>query len=114
MDKFVERAKEKVLYSFEGGSDAIRLMVSWGEANSRVNQEMARYQLGVSAIDSNWKGKYQGLISSWNMSLELAMMNLNGYSREQAINMAGQQSVAAREVIEPKERKGLLGLFSGK
>ena len=114
MDKFVEKAKDEVLYSYEGGSDDVRMMLSRGEANSRSNMEMGRFAMAVGGITSNWKGKWKDMFAELENILESKYMILNGYSRVQAIEMRGQSSIAGREVLEKKERGGLLGLISGK
>lgn len=113
-EKFVDRAKQELFYEYEGGNDNVRLMVSQSAANSRVNEQMARWEMSVLAITSSWHGKWQNMFEPIMQQLETHFLNLNGYSRVQAIEMAGQASVGQREVIEPKERGGLLGLFSGK
>ena len=113
MDKFVERAKEAVFYEMEGGNDDVRLMLQIGEANSRANTEMGRWQLSGFGLTDCWKGKWQGMFSEHGDRLERFYLILNGYSRVQAIEMKGQGSVAQREVLAPKPRAGLLGMFSG-
>lgn len=113
MDKFVELAKDNVLYSYEGGSDDVRLMLERGEANSRINMEMGRWQMAVAGVTSCWRGNWKDMFADVGEVLERDYMVLNGYSRVQAIEMRGQGTVAQKEVLEKRERGGVLGLFSG-
>lgn len=114
MDKFVEKAKQEVLYDYEGGNDDVRLMLSQGEANSRVNEEMGRWGMAVGNLSRCWRGSWFDLFGGWGEELERRYICLNGYSRVQAIEMRGQSAIAEREVLEKKQRGGVLGLFSEK
>ena len=113
MDKFVERAKERLLYEFEGGNDDVRLMLERSDVNSRANCDMGRWTNAVVGVCDSWKGNWKGLLNYMGDQLEQKYLILNGYSRVQAIEMRGKSAVAEREVLEKKERGGLLGLFSG-
>lgn len=113
MDKFVEIAKQKLFYESDGGTDNVRLMLSRTQANSRVNEEMARWEMAVLQITACWTGAWKHTFAPLAEMLEDNFMNLNGYSRVQAIEMAGQQSIGEKEVLAEKERGGILGLFSG-
>lgn len=114
MDKFVEQAKDEVLYSYEGGSDDVRMMLSMGEANSRSNMEMGRFSVSTCGLTNCWRGNWKGMFGELPLSLESKYMILNGYSRVQAIEMRGQSTIAGKELLEKKERGGILGMFSGK
>lgn len=113
MAKFVDLAKEEVLYAYEGGSDDVRMMLERGDANSRINMEMGRWQMSVKGDTSTWLGNWCDLFDDVVDELERAYVVLNGYSRVQAIEMRGKGSVGQSEVLEKKERSGIASLFSG-
>lgn len=115
LDNFVDRAKELLMYRFEGGEDTVKSMLTMDdEANSRLNLDMAKFEIALERIDSNWRGNWHRLFSKdFGHQLERANLTLNGYARTQAIEMQGQHTVAQREVLEKKDRAGILSLFSG-
>lgn len=112
-EKFVERAKEAIFYESEGGgNEDVRMMLSRGDSNSRVNQEMSNIELSYFGVVSCWRNNWKLIFEGCLDGLERMYINLNGYSRVQAIEMRGRGTVAQRDLIEPKQRGGILGLFS--
>ena len=49
-EKYVDLAKEKVLYSWQDQADSVRLMLDQSRTNSRVNQEMGRWIMAVRGV----------------------------------------------------------------
>jgi len=112
--KYVDRAKEQVLYEYADQEDSVRLMLQHGDVNSRVNEEMGRWIMAAGNMTKLMKGNWKNLLGSTVEDLQIQYLSLAGYSRVQAIEMRGMQSIAEREVLEKKERGGLMGLFQGK
>ena len=110
--KFVDKAKEQVLYEFNEGGDVER-MLTIGPVNSRVNEDMARWCLAVAGVTSTWEGKYHNLLGDINDDLQKMQLNLNAFSRGQALEMRGRQTIAEFQAGEQQKRGGLLGLSGG-
>ena len=108
--KFVDLAKEQVLYEFNEGGDVER-MLTMGDVNSRVNEAMARWCVAVGGVVANWQGPYQNLINV-SSDLQKMMLNLEGYSRLQAIEMKSRATLADMNAAEQQKKGGLLGLLS--
>jgi len=108
-EKFVDLAKEQTLYEFNEGGD-VELMLERGPVNSRVNQDMARWCVAVEGVVANWDGPYQNLIDV-SGSLQEMMLNLEGYSRLQAIEMKSRATLADMNAAEQQKKGGLLGLL---
>lgn len=114
MDKFVDEAKQQLLYEYDRGNDDVVMMLSHGGVNSRVNVEMGRWELAFGGVMNCWKGNWFTNFEGLGAELERLYLALGGYARVQAIEMRGMSAVAEKEVLEKKERGGLLGIFSGK
>ena len=113
MDKFVEEAKRRLMYERESGNDDVSLMLDYGGVNTRLNEEMGKCKISFNGVVSCWSGAWNENFKGLFDDLERFYLGLNGYARVQAIEMRGQSAIAEREVMEKKERSGILGLFSG-
>ena len=115
LENYVDRAKELLLYRYQSGDNNVSQMLSMDElANSRLNLEMAKFEIALHRIDSNWKGNWNCLLSKdFGQQLERAFLTLDGYARCQAIEMEGQRTIAEKEILKGKDRGGLLSLFQG-
>lgn len=111
--KFVDRAKEEVLYEFSEGGDVER-MLSFGPVNSRVNEGMAVWCVAGGRVTGTWRGKYHNLLGDVGEDLQKMLLCLNGYSRLQALEMRGRQTIDEYQAAQEKQKSGLLGLFGGK
>lgn len=112
LQSFREQAIQQQLYEFQEGGDVER-MLEMGPVNSRVNTEMAWWCLAVAGVASNWTGKYRNLFGCIENDLQRMMLVLDGYSRMQALEMRGRQTIAEYQASQEKAKGGLLGLFSG-
>ena len=70
--------------------------------------------MSVRNVTLCWRGKYQDLLAGSYENLELNYLNLNAFSRVQALEMKGQSSVAQAGLLEKKEKPGLLGMLPGR
>lgn len=113
-ESWADRAKEGLLYEYDHSHDDVALMLTRTPTNTRVNQDMGRFILSVREVSDCWKGSWRSCFSQLADGLETMYLGLNGYARVQAIEMRGKSAIAEREVLEPKERGGILGIFSGK
>lgn len=110
-EKFGERAKAAVLYEQTRGGD-IERMLERGPQNSRVNEAMARWIVAVRMITLNWRGKYFRLFDRVFEELQDMYLDMEGYSRKQAIELrAAEASAMAQQQEQAEKRGGLLGLL---
>ena len=111
-----ELAKTAYLYEAQSGGQ-VELMLQRTPTNSRENQELAQFNSSLTAMTANWDGNYKNLWGDIPVRLQEHFLVLDGYSRKQAIEMAGV--VARAEAIESQQtgtpkRGGLLGLLGFK
>jgi len=109
-EKFVEQAKNQLLYERQGGG-GVEVMLARSSTNTRVNQEMARLSLILTAICTNWRGNWYGLFADLVADMQCLNLGMDGYARVQAIQMAGAQTTTAGEVVSAEKKGGFLGLF---
>ena len=110
-ENWAELAKDYVLWQSQRGGD-IDLMLQRTATNSRTNEHLARFSSALTAITANWRGKYLDMLSDIPVKLETNYLIMEGYSRKQAIELAGAMAKVTSPVIEPeKKRGGILGLF---
>ena len=110
-EKFVDKAKRELMYEYEAGGD-VECMLEQTDTNSRVNEQMARWCLLVKFISGNWKGGYKGMFDDMVVGLQRHYLNMDGYSRVQAIEMCQAHTITDKNLSEKREKGGILGLFS--
>lgn len=106
-----ESMKQKLMYERTSG-DAIRAMLEQNPTNSRVNERMARICTALDDVTSHWRGKYKNLLGDYTTILQRMYLQLGGYARVQAVEIAQAQSVTG-EMVEKKKRGGLIGWLTG-
>lgn len=112
-DKFVDTAKQAVLYEFQQG-DSVGSMLDQSPTNSRTNVGMSRICLCVSMSRLCWRGKWATLFGDFDTALQRHLLSLEGYARLQAIEMHKNDASGIPGFGTPDEKKkrgGLLGLL---
>lgn len=113
VEKFGERAKEALLYEYMDDT-TMGSMLEQTVTNSRTNEGMAIWIMSVKGITGNWKGNYKDMLFNEELNMEVVLqrhyLNMNGYARQQAIEMVGAKTSAEFAMAE-KKKKGLLGLL---
>lgn len=110
-EKFVDQAKEQYLYEGESGGD-IGLMLEQTATNSRVNEKMARWIISVTMVVSGWRGNYQNLFGDFGTDIQRLYLNMEGYSRKQAIELAGaSRPTMGGGMVGEEKKAGLAGLL---
>ena len=108
-----ESMKQHLMHERQN-SDAIRSMLEQSPTNSRVTERMARICTAVDDITSHWRGNYKNLFGNFTTTLQRYFMNVSGYARVQAIEIAQAQSVTGEALqAEKKKRGGLAGWLLG-
>lgn len=108
-----ETMKQHLMHERQN-SDAIRSMLEQSPTNSRVTERMARVCTAVDDVTSHWRGHYQNLFGNFTTTLQRHFMNVQGYARVQAIEIAQAQSVTGEAIRdENKKRGGLMGWLTG-
>ena len=111
-EKFGEQAKRQLLYEFQGGDD-VGHMLEQGATNSRVNESMTRFCLVAQRVNEVWRGKYKDMFAKMVEDLQRHYLNLEGYSRVQAIDMRAAHTITEKALLEKKEKGGIIGLLGG-
>lgn len=112
MQTFRDRAVQSLLYEHDN-SDAVRAMLEQSPTNSRVNQAMAWWCVICDQVCGNWKGAWKNLFGDMVTSIQKHQLNLEGYSRVQAINMSASRTVTEQGLQQQQGKKGgILGIFS--
>ena len=111
-EKFVDQAKRELMYEYEAGGD-VESMLQQNDTNSRVNESMARWCLLLKFVSGNWRGNYKVLFDGIIEGVQRHYLNMDGYSRVQAIEMCQAHTVTEKGLNEKsKEKGGIVGLFS--
>lgn len=109
---FGESMKQQLMYTRQN-ADAIRSMLEQSPTNSRVSARMARICTAIDDVTSHWRGKYKNFFGDYTTTLQRQFMNVDGYARVQAIEIARSQSVTGEVLKEENKRGGLMGWLTG-
>jgi hypothetical protein len=107
-----ETMKQHLLHERQN-ADAIRSMLEQSPTNSRVTARMARVCTAVDDVTSHWRGGYQNLFGNYTTTIQRYYMNVDGYARVQAIEIAQAQSVTGEALKEERKRGGVMGWITG-
>ena len=111
-EKFIEEVKRERLYDeYQQGND-IESMLQQSPTNSRVNQGMSRVVVLLDFLSGNFRGSWNSLFGNITTDLQRHYLNMEGYSRVQAIEMCRAHTMTTKFMDEKKEKGGILGLFS--
>jgi hypothetical protein len=114
-DKFRDEAVKQTLYQDyeELQANNVSQMLDQSETNSRVNQEMARWCLIARMVEGNWKGSWSHFFGSMVADMQRLNLNMDGYSRVQAIDMCAAHTTTEQALANSgkEKRGGLLGLL---
>jgi len=111
-EKFVEQVKRERLYDEYQQGDDVSAMLEQSPTNSRVNEGMARVCTVLDAVSDNWRGSWHNLFGDFTVALQRHYLNMEGFSRVQAIEMCGAHAMSEKFIEEKKAKGGLLGLFN--
>lgn len=106
-------AKSFVLWESQRGGN-VELMLQRTRTNSRVNEQMAKWIISLHGITGNWKGKYKDLWGDVYDQVQEQYMNLDAFSRNQAIELAAAVAKASAPPGsggDEQKRGGLLGML---
>lgn len=108
LEDFGDIAKQKLMYDYYD-NDAVSGMLEWSETNSRLNEDMSKWVMSTVAVVERMEGKYVNLLYGWDMRLQKLYLNMDGYARQQAIEMRGAET-RAEEERQKEEKRGFLAL----
>lgn len=106
-EEFIEKIKDRVIYR-KGNVGDVQLMLEKSDTNKYTQVEFARIKESCLMVTRRWRGSYKDMLLSDMLSMEVEMLTMDGYSREQAIKMRGEVAK-----MEEKEGGGLLGFLKG-
>lgn len=110
-ENYVDVAKKRLMYEHQQLDD-IGQMLSHSETNTRLNQELVQLSTILYYQRLAFKRNWSKLLNELDLILQQYYLNLEGYSRIQAIDMArAQQGVIPPQQQPETKKKGLLGLF---
>lgn len=112
-ESWPELAKQFTLWESQRGGN-VELMLQRTKTNSRVNEQMAKWVVSVQGITGNWHGKYKDLWGDIFGKVQDQYLNLDAFSRNQAIELAAAVAKANAPAApggEEHRRGGLLGLL---
>lgn len=105
-----DRAVQQLLYDHSQG-DEIRAMLEQSATNSRVNQQMAWWCVLCEQVCGSWAGNWRNLFGEMATSLQKHLLQLEGYARVQAIDMAMSRTTTEKQLLQQEKKGGLLGLL---
>jgi hypothetical protein len=107
---FRDQAVNQLMYTHQQGGD-VGLMLDQTPTNSRVNPKMAQFCLILHHTSYLWRGNYKTLFGDIEDQIQRHYLNMEGYSRVQAIDMSAAHSVTQEALQAKQKRGGILGMI---
>ena len=104
---------QKELWTQENPSNVPEDMLHhWQDGNSRINEDMAQFSWALYHIWKDWPKSMQNVLMPILPDLQHHYLNMDAFSRSQAIEALGKQSQLGSQQEEKKS--GIFGIFGGK
>lgn len=113
LDNWADLAKQYYLYEGRSGG-GVELMLQRTKTNSRVNEAMARWVIAVRNLAKCWQGPYKTLFDDTFEELQDHYLNMDAFSRRQAIELAvaiAKANATPAGPVEQEKKHGLRGLI---